>query len=127
MALLVSLDRGTSEVELGAHDVLMATGEELYRVNGDKKLLARHRHNRWMMGDEAEPYVRLNIVGPLVVVGPGPAAKQLGPYQKFSTFDGVAYVENRVFGFWDTALRDWYIVDAAAHWAELRIRFHPTS
>ena len=127
MPLLVSLDRETSEIELGAHDVVMLTGEELYRVNGDKRLLAKHRHNRWMPENDVDPFVRLNIVGPLIVTAPRSKTKQLGPYQKFSTFDGVGYVENRVFGFWDVTQKDWYVVDAAAHWRELRICFHPTS
>ena len=122
MPLLVSLDRGTSQLELGAHEVLTLTGEELH--GQDKQLLAKHRHNRWLPDHDHEAYVRLQIVGPLVVVAPGPEARKLGPYQKFSTFDGVAYVEDRVFGFWDLTHSDWYVVDAAAHWRQLQICFH---
>ena len=114
-------------VELGAHDAVVLAGEELHRVNGDKRMLAIHRHNRWMAERDADPFVRLHIVGPLVVVAPRPETKQLGPYQKFSTFDGVGYVEERVFAFWDVTQRDWYVLDAAAHWRELKISFHPTS
>ena len=78
MPLLVSLDRGTSVLELGAHQVLVLKGDELHRVNGDKRLLARHRHNRWMRETDADPFVRLNINGPLVLVAPDSETK-LGP------------------------------------------------
>lgn len=125
MPLLVSLDRGTHSLELGAHDTVALTGEELHGVNGEKRLLAKHRHNRWMSEPELEPFVRLQIVGPLFVVAPSDK-RRLGPYQKFATFDGVAYVEDRVFGFWDLAHSDWYVVDAGEHWRELLICFHPS-
>ena len=126
MPLLVSLDRGTNSLELGAHDTVALTGEELHRVDGNRQLLAKHRHNRWMSESEVEPFVSLQIIGPLVVAAPSPEKRQIGPYQKFSTFDGVAYVEDRVFGFWDLVHHDWSIVDAGAHWRELLICFHPS-
>lgn len=124
MALLVSLQRSVEKIELGAFEVLRLVDDDLYEGEGEKRLLARHRHNRWMKADDPEPFVRLEIAGPLLAYGP--ADMKLGPYQHFSTFDGVLYVENRVFGFWDAQHKDWYIVDAGEHWKELFISFHTT-
>jgi hypothetical protein len=41
-------------------------------------------------------------------------------------FDGVAYVDRRVFAFTDIQQRDWYVHDAGEHWPAMRIAFHPT-
>lgn len=126
MPLLVSLRRESASVELESVDRLALTRDELHRSNGERSLLARHRHNRWMKADDAEPYVRLQVLGPLVVTGDGPAAERVGPYRTLSTFDGVAYVDDRVFGFFDAQHQDWYVVDVGEHWKELIIAFHPS-
>jgi len=54
-----------------------------------------------MPADERDPYARLHIVGPLRIPTLGLDSRGLGPYQNFSMFDGVGYIEGRVFAFTD--------------------------
>jgi hypothetical protein len=60
------------------------------------------------------------------VTNPGEKAQTLGPYQRLSMFDGVAYVDGRVFAFTDVQQQDWYVHDAGAHWPAMRVSFHAT-
>ena len=50
----------------------------------------------------------------------------LGPYQRFSMFDGVGYVDRRVFAFTDVQQQDWYVHDAGVHCPAITISFHRT-
>ena len=124
MALLVSLRREIHELELGAHAAVVLRYDELRHADGET-LLARHRHNRWI-ADAGDEYARLQILGPLVVTTAGGKTVSLGPYQRLSMFDGVAYVDDRVFAFTDIQQEDWYVHDADEHWPAMRISFHRT-
>ena len=120
MSLLVSLRRGNEELQLGAYAAIVLTYDELQDEGGS--LLARHRNNRWY--GEGEEYSSLEVIGPLIVKGP--AGQVLGPYTNSSMFDGVSYVDRRVFAFTDVQRENWYVHDAGAHWSQLRIAFHAT-
>jgi hypothetical protein len=120
MSLLISLKRGNEELQLGAFAEVVLMFDELRAE--DNSFLARHRNNRWYA--EGEEYSSLEITGPLVVKGP--SNKVLGPYMNSSMFDGVSYVDRRVFAFTDVQREDWYVHDAGAHWTEMRIAFHRT-
>ena len=120
MSLLISLRRTNEELELGAFASIQLTYDELR--NEDGSLLARHRNNRWY--GEGEEYSSLEIIGPLIVKGP--SGETLGPYMNSSMFDGVSYVDRRVFAFTDVQREDWYVHDAGAHWPELKISFQRT-
>jgi hypothetical protein len=123
MPLLVSLRRETHELELGAHAALVLRYDELCGEDGETPL-ARHRYNRWIAGT-GEEFATLQIVGPLLVTTEG-KAQTLGPYLRLSMFDGVAYVDERVFAFTDIQQHDWYMHDIGAHWPAMRISFHGT-
>jgi hypothetical protein len=126
MALLISVARETQrELDLGAHEAVELTFD-LLRVAGGGPTLATHRHNRWMPADSPEPYARLHIDGPLIITGLHADDSVLGPYQIFSSFDGVAYVESRVCAFTDLQAQDWYVHDLGRHWPSLKIVFHRT-
>jgi hypothetical protein len=127
MPLITSLRTDEARLELESVDELLLSADELFAMHRDgRTLIARHRHNRWMKEQgNPEAFVRLQIQGPLVVASSS-EKRCLGPYLRFAMHDGVLYVEDRVFGFWDVQHRDWYIVDIGAHWKELRISFHPT-
>jgi hypothetical protein len=120
MSLLVNLKRGNEELQLGAFAEVILAFDELRA--GDNSFLARHRNNRWYAG--GEEYSSLEITGPLVVKGP--SNEVLGPYMNSSMFDGVSYVDRRVFAFTDVQREDWYVHDAGVHWTEMRISFHRT-
>ena len=42
-----------------------------------------------------------------------------GPYAHFSCVDGVAYVDGRIFAFYDEQAKDWYGFDDGRHWRRL--------
>lgn len=124
MPLLVSIRRELHELELGAHAAVVLKYDELLYSDGERRL-ARHRNNRWI-ADTGDEYARLEILGPLIVTPTVGKPETLGPYQRLSMFDGVGYVDGRVFAFTDVQQRDWYVHDAGAHWPALRISFHRT-
>ncbi|HET7366122.1 MAG TPA: hypothetical protein VFJ70_21310, partial [Burkholderiales bacterium] len=62
-----------------------------------------------------EEFATLEILGPLIVTPAAARTPPLGPYQRLSVFDGVAYVDGRVFAFMDVQQQDWYVHDAGAH------------
>src|SRR5262245_20246536 len=113
MPLLVSIRRELHELELGAHAAVVLKHDELLYSDGER-LLARHRNNRWIAGS-GEEFARLEILGPLVVA-PAAGKTPLGPYMRLSMYDGVGYVDGRVFAFTDIQQQDWYVHDAGAHW-----------
>lgn len=123
MALLVSLHRYVEdEFPLGSYPQLTLKYDELSRTE-DRALVVKHRNNRWYT-EEGEEYATLDVVGPFIIKGP--AGEKLGPYTTLSMFDGVAYVDKRVFAFTDVQKRDWYMHDVGAHWREMVIVFYPT-
>ena len=116
--MILSLAREAHQKELGTFEELLFAKDEVRAPDG--RILAVHQHNRWRAGEGGESFVRLDIVGPLVIRDG--EANTLGPYEHFSCVDGVAYVERRVFGFWDLQQRDWYLVDLGVHWKSLSLR-----
>jgi hypothetical protein len=126
MPLLVSLSRPAAKRDVGTFKQVALGADELYERDGEDRLLARHRLNRWFAAEDNDPYVSLDIVGPLTASGGQDPASPLGPYQHMSTYDGVLYMDDRAFGFWDRVNQDWYIVDAGVHLKEVRLSFHPT-
>jgi hypothetical protein len=124
MPLLVSIGRETLKLELGAHAAVVLKYDELCHADGET-LLARHRNNRWL-AEAGEEFATLEILGPLVVTPAAGKTPSLGPYQRLSMFDGVAYVDRRVFAFTDVQQQDWYVHDVGVHWPAMRVSFHRT-
>lgn len=122
MSLLVSLRRQSQEHELGAFSELVLAYDELRQAE-DNSSIIRHRNNRWYAEDGQE-FATLDIIGPLVVKSS--SGETMGPYLKLSMFDGVAYVDGRVFAFTDVQREDWYMHDVGAHWNAMRLAFQPT-
>ena len=112
------------ELELGAHAAVVLRYDELRHSDGER-LFARHRHNRWI-ADTGDEYATLQVVGPLIVTSTGGKQVTLGPYLRLSMFDGVAYVDGRVFAFTDIQQQDWYMHDVGEHWRAMRIAFQRT-
>jgi hypothetical protein len=46
-------------------------------------------------------------------------SKKLGPFESFSSVDGVAYANHRELAFCDAQLHDWYSYDIGSHWKAL--------
>lgn len=124
MPLLLSLAREAGKLDLGSHEEVELAIDEL-RVAAGGPALARHRHNRWLAAEGRESFAKVDIVGPLVI-SPVGEPRRLGPYENFSMFDGVGYVDRRVFAFTDLQQGDWYVRDVGVHWPCLRISFRGT-
>ena len=84
-SVIVSLAREAHKKELGTFQELLFDQDEVRTV--DQAVLATHLHNRWRDETDGEMYLRLDVVGPLVVRG---EESTLGPYMHFATVDGVA-------------------------------------
>ena len=127
MALIVSLDRGAIKLDLGDFESIVLVGNEVRVDDQGGTVLARHLHNRWIsVQQEADAFMTLNIAGPLNVVAEDGHPIKLGPYLTFSMTDGILYVDQRVFGMWDTQQHDWYLKDASTHCKQFRVAFCAT-
>ena len=124
MPLNVTLSRDPRKVELGAFDKLALT-EDALRVPGSDARVARHIHHRWHAEPYGESFPRIDIAGPLTVcLESGEGARALGPYLHFHVINGVAYVDHRIFGFFDLERHDWYVVDEGMHSKAMTIAAH---
>jgi len=87
-------------------------------------LVARHRDHQWEIGGER--YFRLDTTSAVKIhfempsrrsSGSDHTSREYGPYQQFSSVDGIAYVEGRVFAFIDNKVGDWFSYGEGRHWA----------
>jgi hypothetical protein len=44
-------------------------------------------------------------------------SRSFGPFERFSSVDGLAYTDDRVFAFADARIGDWFCYDDGRHWA----------
>jgi len=96
---------------------------ETVRDGVDWKAIARHREHQWEV--EGERYYRLDATTRVRVhfehtrsLPHTPAkSRSFGPYGRFSTVDGVAYADDRVFAFVDARIGDWFCYGDGRHWA----------
>lgn len=130
MALIVSLDRGAIKLDLGDYQTVVLDGDEVQLPDKGGKTIARHLHNRWIATQEQKTpsaaFITLNIAGPLLVVTRGGQESRLGPYLAFAMTDGILYVDQRIFGMWDSQNKDWYVKDTGIHCKRFDISFHTT-
>ncbi len=120
MALIVNVVQGAEAAYLGDFDSLVLSETGLHTPSVSEPL-ATHVHHRWLVHDQGHTYTELKITGPLWV--DGPQEQHLGPYLTLSMLNGVLYVDQRIFGFFDAGHDDWYITDLGQHWKSLRMRF----
>lgn len=87
-------------------------------------ILARHKNHQWEIGGER--YFRLDSTSAVKIhfetpsrpsSGNDHSSREYGPYQRFSSVDGIAYVEGRVFAFIDAKVGDWFSYGDGRHWA----------
>jgi hypothetical protein len=83
------------------------------------KLVARMTNHQWEVEGEsffrldASSRVRIHFERDVITA----KSRPFGPYGNFSTVDGIAYVENRVFAFVDGKVGDWFCYDDGRYWA----------
>ena len=49
-------------------------------------------------------------------------SKRFGPFDSFSSLDGIAYASSKVIAFCDRQLQDWYSTDLGSHWKVLVVK-----
>lgn len=85
------------------------------RCNGP--VLARHVRHQWEI--EGVSYYRLDCTASVYVRfegGRGPPSKRLGPFNRFSAVDGLAYTNDKVFAYLDGKVSAWLCYDLGRHW-----------
>jgi len=118
MPLNVTLSRDPKKVELGTFEALTLTEDEL---RAPDRPVARHIHHRWHVERRDESFPRVDIAGPLKLKV---SQATLGPYLHFHAINGVAYVDHRIFAFFDLEKFDWYVVDEGIHSKTITIVAH---
>jgi len=109
-------DGGTTT--LGPLRILRFDAEELREVERGP-LLAKHEGRSWTLRGEA--FLRLDCDGPLVVRfldDSGASSQPFGPFNHFSSVDGIAYADHQVF----CALTDgkrWHLRKDHSEWRTL--------
>lgn len=109
-------------VQMGPFSFLRFEGERL--IGGpDGQRIAEHVEHRWTLAD-GSAYSRLQCSAPVRVRFQSTAeepSKALGPFESFSSVDGVAYGNHRVLAFCDRQLGDWYSYDIGRHWKAMHV------
>ena len=117
MAGRVQFSTATGGVyDAGSYAQLRLTSDTIYGLPEDR-VLARDVNHRWITAQGE--FLRLDVIGPLNVhfEGGGERSKVFGPYEHFSSADGISYVDRAVFAFADHTNKQWFVVPADARWA----------
>lgn len=112
---------------VGPLEAVRLDGEALYDARSGK-VLARHREHQWEV--EGQRYFRLDASTPVRIhfervaqQGPLPSrSREFGPFERFSSVDGIAYTDERVFAFVDARIGDWFCYDDGRHWSVMVVR-----
>lgn len=97
---------------------------ETLREASSGAILAHHRDHQWEIGGER--YFRLDSTSAVKIhfervsrrgATSDESSRRYGPYQQFSSVDGIAYVDGRVFAFIDGKVGDWFSYDDGRHWS----------
>jgi hypothetical protein len=110
--------RGASR-QLGPYDRLRFEGETLVAEPGG--VIAKHVDHEWQL-TAGGAYTRLDCNAPVKVYFSSRKSLQshmMGPFQIFSSIDGVAYADREVFAFVDRQNADWYSHKLGTHWKTL--------
>lgn len=88
-------------------------------------LIATHREHQWEV--DGERYYRVDATRPVRIhferappQAPVPSrSRELGPFERFSSVDGIAYTDERVFAFVDAQAGEWFCYDDGRHWSAM--------
>lgn len=81
-------------------------GSELAVRDNHQWIVQKSRFSRFDVEQPVDIYLR----------SAGNTSRPLGPYAHFSCVDGISYVEQHIFAFYDEQNRDWYIFSDGLHW-----------
>jgi len=72
-------------------------------------VIARHNGQRWTV--ESRSFYRMDCTGPVMIALEAPElpAREHGPFEHFSLFNGTAYASRDVFAHYDEQDRTWHL------------------
>lgn len=104
-------------VSLGPYSFLRFEGETL--LGGPSgEVVAKHSDQRWVLA-RGGSFSRLECNTRVLVhfcAANHSQSRKLGPFDSFSSIDGVAYADRSLIAFCDRQLQDWYSLDIGSHW-----------
>lgn len=104
---------------LGPFERLCFEGETLVAEPGG--VIANHADHRWHVSSGGA-YSRLECSARVTLrfcATKHLQSRDFGPFEHFSSIDGVAYAARRIFAFCDRQLQDWYSYELGSHWKTL--------
>ena len=104
--------------DAGSYEQLRLTDDTLYGMP-EHRVLARDVNHRWVT-PQGE-YLRLDVAARLTIhfERGGEKTQTFGPYEHFSSNDGIAYADRKVLAFADHTNKQWFVVPEDARWAVL--------
>ena len=101
--------------DAGSYAQLRLTSDTLYGLP-EERVLARDVNHRWIT-PQGE-FLRLDVAARLTIhfEGGGEKSKVFGPFEHFSSSDGIAYADRKVFAFADHANKQWFVVPLDGRW-----------
>ena len=97
-------------------------GETMRETVGGKTF-AVHEDHHWQV--DGQRFSRADCDCHVIVHASrvdGKESKQYGPFDTFSCYDGIAYVNHAVFAFADRTIGDWYCHADGHHWAIIHVK-----
>jgi hypothetical protein len=107
---------GNEEAQKGPFDAFRLEREAI-RAAPSEETVAQHRDHNWHV--DGRNYFRLDCEGPVearLEHPSGEASMRYGPFAHFSSADGVAYADHRVFANFDEARNAWYCYSDGRYW-----------
>lgn len=119
MALRVQFSSATGVIhDAGAYAEVRLTTDTLYGMP-EHRVLGRDVNHRWVTAKGE--FQRLDVEARVKVYfeESGQLSETYGPFEHFSSADGIAYVDRQVFAFADNTAKKWFVVPADRRWAVL--------
>jgi hypothetical protein len=117
LTLIFATPRGEALVLHGEKEIVLHDG----RMKVDGVDVAVHENNQWVAQNAKFSRFDIEQAVDLHLRTNSDTSRTFGPYAHFSCMDGVVYVEQRIFAFYDEQNRDWYVFDDGRHWKALLI------
>jgi hypothetical protein len=121
MSLRVQFASATGVIyDAGTYAELRLTNDTVYGLP-EHRVLARDVNHRWITAQGE--FQRLDVEARIKIhfEDNGELTEKFGPYQHFSSADGISYADRKVLAFADHTAKKWYVVPKDGRWAVMVI------